>query len=215
MNRRLARAVVTAVAASLALRAAHAAQLSWGTTPSERTTALPGDDLTPTPGFVATRAITIDAPVSDVWPWLAQLGQGRGGFYSYDALENLVGCDIHSADRVVPDWQSPAVGDAVHLHPGAAVPVALVDPESALVLHGPAGPVDGDGDGSAPFVFTWAFVLRPLDDGRTRVLVRERYAYETPATGLMITAVSWVSFVMSTKMLRGIAGRAEGLAASR
>ena len=54
----------------------------------------------------ATRAITIDTPADLIWPWIAQLGQGRGGFYTYDWLENLLGLDMHSADRVISEWQA-------------------------------------------------------------------------------------------------------------
>ena len=92
-------------------------QLRWGTMDQEFDERLPGDDLIPTPNLVATRAITVRASAEHVWPWIAQLGQGRGGFYSYDFLENLVGCDIHSADRIVPEWQDAGVGDEVKLHP--------------------------------------------------------------------------------------------------
>ena len=70
----------------------------WGAAPAEVSAAMPGDELVPKPKITSTRAITIDAPPHDVWPWLVQIGQGRGGFYSYDALENLARCDIHSAD---------------------------------------------------------------------------------------------------------------------
>jgi hypothetical protein len=81
---------------------------------------LPGDDLISHADLTATRAITIHATAAQVWPWIAQLGQGRGGFYSYDFLENLVGCDIHSADRIVPEWQRIDIGAQVTL-PGAAL----------------------------------------------------------------------------------------------
>jgi hypothetical protein len=89
------------------------------------------------PGYVWTNAITIQAPAARVWPWLEQLGQGRGGLYSYDWLENLLGCDVHSSDRILPQFQAPLkVGDRVvrmaRYAPGA--PVALFEPERALVL---------------------------------------------------------------------------------
>jgi hypothetical protein len=82
----------------------------WGATDAEVAAAMPGDELVPDPQLGYTRAITIDAPPEDVWPWLVQMGQGRGGLYSYDGLENLVGCDIHSADRVIADFQQLAAG---------------------------------------------------------------------------------------------------------
>jgi hypothetical protein len=104
-------AVGGVVAAGVAL--VRARSLRWGATYEELNTALPGDELVPDADLTATRAVTVDAGAGDVWPWIAQLGQGRGGFYSYDVLENLVGLDIHSADRIVPEWQGIEVGDEV------------------------------------------------------------------------------------------------------
>ena len=82
--------------------------LHWGATRAEVDGVLPGDEVLPAADLVSTRAITIDARPEDVWAWVAQLGQGRGGFYSYDCLENLIGCDIHSSDTVRPAWQAVA-----------------------------------------------------------------------------------------------------------
>jgi hypothetical protein len=209
--RRTLLAAVAAAGAVAAYRQGRRAQLAFGATPEEQAAELPGDELVADADLVATRAITIRASAADVWPWLAQLGQGRGGFYSYDRLENLAGCDIRSADAVVPEWQGIAVGDEVRLHPEFGLPVAEVRPQEALVLHG-AGPGDDDGD-APPFDFTWAFVLRPAGEGRTRLLVRERYGYRTDWAGRMVEPVSWVSFVMTERMLRGIRDRAERAAA--
>lgn len=208
--RRSLLAAVAAAGAVAAYRQGRRAQLAFGATAEEEAAELPGDDLVPGADLVATRAITIRASAEDVWPWLAQMGQGRGGFYSYDRLENLAGCDITSADDVVPEWQGVEVGDEVRLHPEFALPVAVVRPQEALVLHG-AGPIDDEGP--VPFDFTWAFVLRPADDGRTRLVVRERYGYRTGWAGRMVEPVSWVSFVMTERMLRGIRDRAERSAA--
>ncbi len=181
--------------------------LTWGVTPAEAGMALPGDDVLPRSDLTATRGIAIAASPEQVWPWLVQLGQGRGGFYSYDALENLVGCDIHSADRIVPDWQHLEVGDEVHLHPEVALSVAMVDPDHALVLR---GAVSATGDQQAPpYDFTWAFVVRPEGVGGTRLLVRERYAYTTPSAAALVEPVAVVSFVMTQRMLRGLRDRAE------
>ena len=208
--RRTLLAAVAAAGAVAAYRQGRRAQLAFGATAEEEAAELPGDDLVPTADLVATRAITIRATAADVWPWLVQMGQGRGGFYSYDRLENLAGCAITSADDVVPEWQGVQVGDEVRLHPEFALPVAVVRPQEALVLHG-AGPVDDEGP--VPFDFTWAFVLRPAGDGRTRLVVRERYGYRTGWAGRMVEPVSWVSFVMTERMLRGIRDRAERSAA--
>jgi hypothetical protein len=110
--------------------------LRWGATDDELKVVLPGDELVAAADLTATRAVTVRASADGVWPWIAQIGQGRGGFYSYDFLENLVGCDIHSAERVVPEWQSIDVGDAVHLTSEVGRVVAVVEPGRALVLRG-------------------------------------------------------------------------------
>src|SRR5271157_4609031 len=93
------------IAAATYILFARPRHLRWGASAQECDASLPGDDLIVTPDLTATRAITVRAPADQVWPWIAQLGQGRGGFYSYDFLENLAGCDIHSADRIIPGWQ--------------------------------------------------------------------------------------------------------------
>jgi len=180
-------------------------QLRWGATDEERGATLDGDDLIANPDLVATRAITVQALADQVWPWIAQLGQGRGGFYSYDALENLVGCDIHSAYRVVPEWQDLKVGDQVKLAPEVGVGVTVVEPGRALMLRGgvPMGAVP------PPYDFTWAFVLREQPDGTTRLLVRERYAYTQRWAPFLVEPVAVIAFVMSQRMLRGIRDRAE------
>jgi hypothetical protein len=180
-------------------------QLGWGATGEERGAALAGDDLIANPDLVATRAITVHAPADHVWPWIAQLGQGRGGFYSYDGLENLVGCEIHSADRVVAEWQDLKVGDQVKLAPEVGVGVTAVEPGRALVLRGgvPMGAVP------PPYDFTWAFVLREQPEGTSRLLVRERYAYTKRWAPLLVEPTAAVAFVMSQRMLGGIRDRAE------
>jgi hypothetical protein len=192
-----------AVAASVAL--VRARYLRWGATDEELGMALPGDALVPDADLTATRAVTVHAGGDGVWPWIAQLGQGRGGFYSYDFLENLVGCDIHSADRVVREWQAIDVGDQVNLHPEVGLIVAVVEPGRALVLRGgvPVGRMP------PPYDFSWAFVLRDRADGTTRLLVRERYGYARRWAGLLVEPTELISFVMSQRMLRGIKERAE------
>lgn len=180
-------------------------QLRWGASDDEVAEALPGDDLVPDADLIATRGITIDGGAADVWPWIAQLGQGRGGLYSYDALENLIGCDIHSADRIVPEWQAVQVGDPLRLHPEVALEVTLVDPGHALVVRGGV-PM---GNTPSPYDFTWAFVVQERPDGATRLLVRERYRYARWWAPLLVEPVELISFVMSQKMLRGIKQRVE------
>jgi hypothetical protein len=147
----------------------------------------------------------VHTSADQVWPWIAQLGQGRGGFYSYDVLENLVGCDIHSADQIVPEWQDIKVGDQVNLHPEIGLGVAVVELGRALVLRGGV-PM---GAAPPPYDFTWAFVLQEQPEATTRLLVRERYAYTQRWAPLLVEPVAVVAFVMSQRMLRGIRDRAE------
>ena len=200
---------LTAVAAA-GILVARRWQLRWGATVEESSGILPGDDLISAPDLAATRAITVCAPADQVWPWIAQLGQGRGGFYSYDFLENLVGCDIHSADQIVPGWQDVEVGDQIRLAPQVALAVARLERGRSLVLRGGA-PI---GNTPPPYDVTWAFVLQEDLPGTTRLLVRERYGYTRPWARLLVEPAEAVSFVMSQKMLRGIRDRAERLAAA-
>jgi len=205
MRRRHTGVIAAGGAAATYLLVARPRHLRWGTTDQEADEALPGDDLIAKADLTATRAITIRAPGDQVWPWIAQLGQGRGGFYSYDFLENLVGCDIHSADRIVPEWQDVEVGDEVRLAPEAGLVVASLDPGRSLVLRGGI-PI---GKTAPPYDFTWAFTLRDGPDETTRLLVRERYAYGRPWARLIVEPAEAVSFLMSQRMLRGIRDRAE------
>src|ERR1051326_7204279 len=99
----------------------------WGAPAEEASTPLPGDDRVPGPAYATTRAITVRAPAEAVWPWLVQLGQGRGGFYTYDRLEQMVGAGIRSANHIVPELQQLAVGDTVPLSPVGGPKVALLD----------------------------------------------------------------------------------------
>jgi hypothetical protein len=202
-GRHIAAAIAGAAATYIVL--ARPRQLRWGATDDELEASLPGDDLIENVDLTATRAITIRAPAGAVWPWIAQLGQGRGGFYSYDFLENLAGCDIHSADRVRPQWQDIEVGDEVRLAPEVGLIVAALERGRSLVLRGGI-PI---GNGAPPYDFTRTFALRGQPGETTRLLVRERYAYARPWARLIVEPSEAVSFVMSQKMLRGIRDRAE------
>jgi hypothetical protein len=203
------RPVAIAVAATGSVAAlaliGRTALLRWGATHEEIAGAQPGDELISDANVTATRAITIRRSPDVVWPWIAQLGQGRGGFYSYDFLENLVGCDIHSADRVVPEWQQIEVGDEVRLAPAASLKVAILEPDRALVLQGIL-PIAR----RPPFDSTWAFILCEQPDGTTRLLSRERYGYRRWWAPFVVEPTQAISLVMSRKMLLGIRDRAEG-----
>jgi hypothetical protein len=206
MRRRYVTSVIAIGGAAAAyIRLGRPRQLRWGATDQESDRRLPGDALIANPDLTATRAITVHTSADQVWPWIAQLGQGRGGFYSYDVLENLVGCDIHSADQIVPEWQAITVGGQVKLHPEVGLDVAMVEPGRALVLRGGV-PM---GAAPPPYDFTWAFVLQEQPEGTTRLLVRERYAYTQRWAPLLVEPVAVVAFMMTQRMLRGIRDRAE------
>lgn len=182
----------------------------WGATDAEVDCKLPGDELVNFPVRVSTRAITINAPVSDVWPWIAQIGQEHGGLYSYEFLENLVGCDITNADQIVPEWQNPQPGDLVRLGPEGYPYFTVVDvqPEESFVLRAGSG-------GSVPT--SWTFSLEPIDANTTRLIVRTRSAGSWTRTEAFINDVVTppLHFIMEREMLYGIARRAEALAAER
>lgn len=179
--------------------------LGWGASLAELRKSLPGDDVVPGATASATRAITIQAPPERVWPWLAQIGQERGGFYSYAWLENLVGCRIVNADRIHPEWQDIKGGDALRLHPAMpAIPVLAVERNRALVLGAAAG-----GSGVPPL--SWAFVLEPAPGGSTRLLIRWRSRPEDRLSDLVLNKylLEPIHFVMERKMMYGIRERAE------
>lgn len=185
----------------------------WGATDAEVSVDLPSDALVPEPSAQNTRAITIEAPPHEVWPWLAQIGADRGGFYSYDFLENLFGLRIHSADHIVAEWQDVKVGDVVHatrsrtggwyvvdVQPGQMLALQTAD----LVRGRPALRTDPHG-----WEFLWTFVLIDRGDGSTRLLVRERVAVASPLMRLLMTPVGPVSFLMTRRMMLGIKERSE------
>jgi hypothetical protein len=173
----------------------------WGATDAEVKRKLPGDELLPHPKWGFTHAVTIKASAAEVWPWLVQMGQGRGGFYSYEFLENLVGCDIHNAERIIPEFQNLQVGDSIKLHPKAPVPVAIVEPNHALVLHY-----------EADFSSNWMWVLEKVDEKTTRLIGRWSGDYGPGLKNRLSYGPCFmepIEFNMSRKMLLGIKQRAE------
>ena len=177
--------------------------LTWGATADEASRKLPGDDLLPDADLVSTRAITIDAPPGAIWPWLVQMGSGRGGAYTYDWIENLFGLDMHSTDAILPQFQDLKVGDELPLGPSRPVMrVEVCDPGRALAIR------IADGN------WVWIFALA-AEHGRTRLISRNRIAMPTaslPALMLYQLFMEPGSLIMERKMLLGIKQRAERLA---
>jgi hypothetical protein len=185
--------------------------LGWGASRQERRQPLPGDDLVAA-RWQTTRGITISAPADQVWPWLVQMGYGRGGWYSYDWLERRVGAGDFagggSARRVLPELQQLALGDTVALSPAGGLTVEVLDPARALVLHYrmnllTAAPArDGD---RAVLDWTWAFALTPVNEASCRLLARVRADYRPPWLRLLMPfLLEPVHFIMERKMLRTI-----------
>lgn len=179
----------------------------WGASPNELTQSLPGDTLVPNPQLTTTRAITIHAPATTIWPWLVQMGQGRGGLYTFQRLENLARCQIANVDEIRPELQTLSPGDFIRLGP-EGYPYYVVEevlPEQALVL---TTPTDDSGTKG-----TWAFCLQPLSATSTRLINRSRLSYSpTFANRLMWRAITDpVFFVMERRMLLGIRDRAEAM----
>ncbi len=195
----------------------------WGATDAELRRALPGDAFIPQPKLGYTRAISIDVPPGAVWPWIDQLGWGRGGLYSYDGLENLVGCDLHSADKLLSGLLPYQVGD--HLRMGKegypAMYVLDVQPGHYL-LAGDSDEItccedvqhvdlaQGPPDDSVTRS-TWLFHLDPEYPNGTRLIVRQRLTFpDVVPHHLMWGVVEPMNFVMERATLQGIKARAEG-----
>jgi hypothetical protein len=174
--------------------------MNWGATDAEVDARLPGDELLEHADGVATRAITVDAAASAVWPWIAQMGPlPRGGAYTYDWIENLLGLDMHSADRVLPDYQHPQVGDTLGYGKNR-MRFERVEPRRVLATR------SEDGN------WVWSFVLEE-QDGKTRLISRNRFRLPSLTARIGMLPMEPASLVMERKMLHGIKQRAERLAA--
>ena len=171
-----------------------------GPQPSRRVgSRLPGDELLEEADGVSTRAITIDAPAAAVWPWLAQMGPSpRGGAYTYDWIENLLGLDMHSVDRVLPEFQHPEVGDTIGLGSNR-MRIERVEPEHVLAWR------------SEDRNWVWTFVLAESDSA-TRLISRNRFRLPSLAARIGMLPMEPGSLLMERRMLRGIKKRAERLA---
>ncbi len=180
----------------------------WGATDEDVERAMPMDEHVANPSAVSTRAITIDAPPEKVWPWIVQMGdKPRAGYYSYTLVEKIQGLDVENAHRILPEYQTLEVGQAVDK--GGTMVVLAVEPGKHLVL-GPKEP--------PPWLeSTWAFALFPEGERRTRLVTRVRARYSMAG---MLKALPWYTwpfwllidpgvFVMERKMLLEIKKRAE------
>jgi hypothetical protein len=202
MRRRIAAVPIAAALAALYARVLRTAMLNWGATDSEASRRLPGDELLEHADGVSTRAIDVDAPTADVWPWLAQMGPSpRGGAYTYDWIENLLGLDMHSSDRVLPEFQHPEIGDTLGFG-SSRMRLDRVDSGRVLAWR------SEDGN------WVWTFVLESRSGG-TRLISRNRFRRSTLVARMAMLPMEPGSLVMERKMLRGIKQRAERLSTSQ
>lgn len=196
----------SAAAYALVIRPWH---LGWGSTEEEQKMQIDGDEIKPDAGNIVTHAITINAPPENIWPYLVQIGQGRGGFYSYDTLENLFGLDIHNLYDIRPELQGLKEGDFVRsAHKGwlggkiddkAGWFVVKMVPDRSLVLR------DEIERGS------WAFSLTPLPNGNTRLIVRVRGDRPQSVSGWLVHLGVFepAHFIMERKMMLTLKAVAE------
>jgi hypothetical protein len=194
----------------------------WGATPAESAATLPGDETVPNPKSAMTLAVTVQAPPEDVWPWFVQLGCQRAGWYSYDLLDNG---GVPSAEQVLPEHQSLAIGDVVKAMPQGdfGFPVAAIEPEARLTLAGtldtrsgePADP--GEPDLEAYFSGDQSFYLQNLGNGATRLIFRMRLDWNPSAANTIAYRVFLepISFRMARKTMLNVKRRAERLAAQK
>lgn len=217
-------------------------QQTWGIVPRDRSKPLAGDDLVADPDIIETRSLYVDAAPSEVWPWLVQMGYGRGGWYSYDKLD----MQGRSADSILPQFQDLAAGDIVPTHPGGGFVARVVDPGKALVLYldtelvrsqvessvaergqDALAALDEEMPGGLQFAgalggmtmpefrASWSFILEP-EAGGTRTRLIERFRVWTAEAGLPqklgLPVMGLGVFAMTRKHMLGVKERAEGQA---
>ena len=182
-------------------------QQRWNATPTEVTQPLPGDSIVIAPSHVTNLAITIAAPPELVWPWLVQIGNRRGGLYSYDLLDRWFGyLDAPSADAILSEFQGLKAGDTIPIGSGPGWPVEMLDPPRAFLLHIRADDLH----------VTWLFALSPEGSGGTRLVTRVRGSVRlTLARRAQLLVLDPTEFLMLRRMLLGIKARAERYAAKR
>jgi hypothetical protein len=198
MKRRAVPALGVALAALYGGRL-RCSVLTWGASELEANSRQPGDELLDDADGVTTRAVSIQAPAASVWPWLAQIGPApRGGAYTYDWIENLLGLNMHSADHVIAEFQNPLVGDTIGFGSNV-MSLERVETERVLAWR------SQDGN------WVWSFVLQE-HDGATRLISRNRFRLSTPMARVGLLVMEPTSLVMERKMLLGVKQRAEHLA---
>ncbi len=188
---------------------------TWGTSPDQASRTLPGDEVLPDAVSAETRSITVDATPATVWPWLVQMGFGRGGWYSFDSMDTGA-----SSTEIRPEFQTLAEGDIVPANPTSGLVVRRLDPEQALVLYIDAEMASEQSGQKSPmdFAATWAFVLEELPDNQTRLTERIRFRIgetDKPWIRHTLPMMGFGMFFVLRKQLEGIKERAEAQAGAR
>jgi hypothetical protein len=202
----------------------------WGVGAQSAARRYPGDELIPHPLWGWTHGIEINAPAPEVWPWVAQIGADRGGFYSYQWLENIVGCQVRNAETIHLEWAAQP-GGQLRLHPDApALRIVSVEPGRSVVAYVP--PVPGMRGGQAAsgaaarpiepngrwLTASWLFLVEPTGPDRCRVISRYRCATSLDLVSHLEfgpAIIEPISFAMDRRMLLGIKQRAEREKAGR
>jgi Polyketide cyclase / dehydrase and lipid transport len=192
-------ALTGAIAFTLYLVVYRPLQLHWGASEEEVTRSMPGDEIQPRPIFDATRAVTIQAPPEQIWPWLAQIGYRRAGWYS--GLDWLDNDGVASADRVVPELQHLMLGDSLPIWRDITHRIVAASPNEYMLASSPSGRD------------SWLWALVPVDGGHTRLIWRMRhgpYEWTSPLFLVRQLATDLGDFVVVRNILLGIRERAEG-----
>jgi hypothetical protein len=188
----------------------------WGVDEATAARAYPGDELVESPCWAWTHGIEIDAPAESVWPWVAQIGADRGGFYSYQWLENLAGCALRNTETIHPEW-AIKMGGALVLHPDMPpLRVDLVEPGKWFAAHTPVDEA-ASAAGQSRAAMSWLFLVEPLGPQRCRLISRFRCAYPDDILSQLQLGpilIEPIGFAMDRRMLKGIKERAESAAST-
>jgi len=191
----------------------------WGLSHKEANSPFPGDHLVPQPRSEFVHAIEINAPAKLVWPWIAQIGQGRGGFYSYEALENIFGLQIYNSDKILPEFQQLKIGDLIPFSPKDTYPVVICEHGKALVIENWYDLNKNSVYNQAlesPMNYlhlSWLWRVEPIDEHRSRFISRNRVDYSPSLKNSLLFGpmAEPIVFAMDRKMCYGIKRRAENL----
>lgn len=199
------------IALAFATSFLRGARSHWGVDEETAARLHPGDELVPDPAWSWTHGVEIEAPAESVWPWVAQIGADRAGFYSYQWLENLAGCQVRNAERVHPEWEARR-GDKLSIHPEAPpLDIVEVEPGRYLVAYG--APDEAARAAGEPWVaVTWVFEVERLGEARCRFISRYRCALSKDLKTRLAFgagAVEPIGFAMDRRMLLGLKARAE------